>query len=365
MDVVKQSNLFLFKCYKRVFSRQGLDKNSGSYINITMTAVIIFYSIFFVVKGYSLYQKKLQRMIRQQTIQKNADFINIKELNKPNKDDKLKYEINSLRDFNISDASKCSNNSNNTNNPNILNNKGYSPSKNDLKDKSIKPFNDFEMINLEYEEALVKDKRCCCPILISFFKLSQPIYFTFILENDYNSKIIKICLFIFSLCLGYAVNAIFFYDDTMHKIEEDRGKYNIVYQLPQIIYSFVISAIVTKIVSCFILSEGNISKIIKRKKSEKNIINNLFRCLKCKFAIFFVLITLFHLLFWYYLSSFCAVYKNTQGALIINTIESIFLSLFLYPLIICLILGVMRSCSLWAQNKDLYNFTKKLGDFIL
>ena len=81
--------------------------------------------------------------------------------------------------------------------------------------------------------------------------------------------------------------------------------------------------------------------------------------------IFFVLIILFHLLFWYYLSSFCAVYKNTQGALLLNTIQSVFEYLLYYTFIFCLIIGTMRYCALKYKIKCLFQFSNLLGDIFL
>ena len=282
VDVIKHSNFFLFKCYKKVFSSEGLIKNSGSYINIIIIAGSVFFSIFFVIKEYPRYLMKLiiafknlrikqgkkQRKSRQiNTHLKNK--YNLKELNNPNKDNVQKFDIisnndNSLRNFNNRGVTNIRNNSNNvrnTNNWNISDNKVY------------KSYNDFEMNNLEYEEALDKDKRKFCESYISLIKTKHQIYYTFFLENDYNLKTIKICLFIFSFCLNYAVEAIFFHDETMHQIEEDRGDYNFVYQLPKTIYSFLISFSITKLLSCFILSGEKIIKIIRSKKKKKIILN--------------------------------------------------------------------------------------------
>ena len=369
VDVIKHSNFFLFKCYKRVFSSEGQKKNSGSYINIIMTAGIIFCSIFFGIKGYHLYKMNIKSMMNQnsENMQQGSQeiIIGFNNANIDNKEDNQKNEI----------ISNNSNNKNNTNNvksiknSNISNNADYSPYKSDLKVKSTKPYNDFEINNLKYINALEKDKRTFLQSYISLIKTKQLIYYTFFLGNDYNSKIIKICLFIFSLCLEYIVGAFFFHDGTMHQIYVDRGDYNFIYQLPNTIYSFLISYFITKLLSCFILSEEKISKIIENNISQIDTkSNNLFDISKCKLSIFFVLITLFHLLFWYYLSAFCAVYKNTQVALILNTIQSIFDSLVTYPVIICFILCIMRRCALKAANKDkefLYNLSNKLGDIFL
>ena len=46
--------------------------------------------------------------------------------------------------------------------------------------------------------------------------------------KDYNSMIIKIFLFSFSFGLYYSINALFFTDETMHKIYVDHGIYNII-----------------------------------------------------------------------------------------------------------------------------------------
>ena len=42
-------------------------------------------------------------------------------------------------------------------------------------------------------------------------------------------------LFFFSFCLDLENNALFFTGDTTHKIYEDKGQFNFLYQLPQIL----------------------------------------------------------------------------------------------------------------------------------
>ena len=66
---------------------------------------------------------------------------------------------------------------------------------------------------------------------------------------------------------------------------------------------------------------------------------------------FFIICYLFLIFFWYYLSCFCVVYKNTQLHLIKDTLISFCLSL-IYPLIINLLPGIFRIISLNTQKKD-------------
>ena len=118
----------------------------------------------------------------------------------------------------------------------------------------------------------------------------------------------------------------------MHKIYEDQGSFNFIYQLPQIIYSSLISTVLNKILEILALSEANILEFKKNKKKKNlekriDILNNK---LHIKFILYFIISSILLFLFWYYLSMFCAIYRNTQYHLIKDTLISFSLSL-IYP----------------------------------
>ena len=136
----------------------------------------------------------------------------------------------------------------------------------------------------------------------------------------------------------------------MHKIYIDKGKYDFIYQLPSILYSTLISSIINIIIKSLSLSEKN---IIEMKNTNKANIIEIKKCLKKKFILFFCLNFSLLLFFWYYISCFCAIYRNTQIHLIKDTAISFGLSL-LYPFFLCLLPGIFRYPSLRAikQNKE-------------
>ena len=171
--------------------------------------------------------------------------------------------------------------------------------------------------------------------------------------NDYNLFSIKICLLLLSFSLYLTINGFFFSDETMHKIHEDKGKFNIIYQIPQILYSTIISAIINMILKQLSLSEKNIIAIkqIKDIKRMTNYSQKIRRCITIKFIIFFILNISFLLFFWYFISCFCGVYKNTQMILIKDTLVSFALSM-LYPFGLNLLPGMLRIPALRAQKKD-------------
>ena len=228
---------------------------------------------------------------------------------------------------------------------------------NNNKDKIY--FNDYELNTLLYDEAKKYDKRNYCQFYFSLLKTNHVIIFTF--NNDYNSKIIKIYLLLFSFALYFTVNGLFFNDSTMHKIYKDGGKYNFIYQIPLIIYSSLISSIINAFIKYLSLSQKYILEI---KNLENNAVfeqkvNNILKCLKIKFKLFFLFTFILSIFFWYFLGCFCSVYKNTQFHLIKDTLISFGLSL-LYPLGIYLIPGIFRIPSL-NNNKNrklLYSFSQ-------
>jgi hypothetical protein len=146
----------------------------------------------------------------------------------------------------------------------------------------------------------------------------------------------------------------------MHKIYSDKGSFNFIYQLPQIIYSSLISALLNFIIKLLGLSGTKILKIKKSKMFE--IIekeNGIIIILKIKFAFFYLIDFLFLSAFWCYVTCFCGIYKNTQMHLIKDSLISFGTSL-ISPLALYLLPGIFRILGLKNKNKCLYGLSKLL-----
>ena len=223
-------------------------------------------------------------------------------------------------------------------------------------------YTDLELNYSSYEEALMMDKRTYIQYYLSLLRTNHLVIFCFFPQNDYNSQIIKIFLFFFFFSVHFTVNALFFNDDTMHVIYKDEGKFNFIYQIPQIIYSALISGVINTIIKRLSLSSGDIIELKKEKnvekikEKEKEVLNKL----RIKFILFFILVFIILVTFWYYITCFCGVYINTKLHLIKDTVISFVLSL-LYPFGIYLIPGLFRIPSLKAKNKAcMYKLSKIL-----
>ena len=232
---------------------------------------------------------------------------------------------------------------------------------------SIMKLNEDQLNDLPYNSAILIDKRSFCQYYISLMKTKHIFMFSFIHDNDYNSKIVKIDLFFVSFVIYFTVNALFYNDDTMHHLYQNKGSYNIEYKLPQIVYSSLISIILNTPLKLLALSNNDILEL-KNKKINNNFDvkeKELNKKLSIKFVLYFIISFIFLLLFWYYLSMFCAIYRNTQIHLIEDTLISFGISL-IYPFDIYLFPAIFRILALSGKNKKrecLYKFSKILQKF--
>ena len=245
----------------------------------------------------------------------------------------------------------------NTNNKNVKSFEDLTKEERE-KIKLIMKHNDNELNVLEYKEALKYDDRNYIQYYCSLLRTKHLIV-KIIPKNDYNSRIIKIFLCFLNFSLGFTINTLFFSDDTMHKILEDGGEFNFIYQLPQIIYSTIISIIFDSILTYLALSEENVLSV-KHEKVIRNVprkVKDTIRTLQIKFVNFFILSFIFFMGFWYYVSCFCAVYKNTQYHLIKDTLIS-FVTSLISPLGISLFPGLFRIPGIKGKKQFLYLLSK-------
>ena len=223
----------------------------------------------------------------------------------------------------------------------------------DLNHINYKTLNIQELNNLEYKIAILVDKRTYLQYYCSLIRKKQLIIFTFIPIDDYNLVTLKISSFLLQFSLYLTINAFFFSDSTMHQIYTNNGNESFLYHIPQIIYSSLISTVINSILRHLSLSENDIlsikhAKLIKTSNKKANEVKVF---LRIKFIIFFIVSFILTIFFWYFISCFCAVYKNTQVILIKDSLFSFGISM-LYPFGLNLFPGFLRITSLRASNQD-------------
>ena len=327
------SNFNAMKCYYTLFSKDGLYKNIENYVLLSIIALFIISGILFQKCGFHLLEEDIKEIISLKK-EKKSDTMNLETIEIKNDKNKVKYtntkikkktKIKIKKTFKIKRKVRDIKNINNNNihkssskidfknnNDFILSNKNLNF--NDIINKekvnnSKDNYNDYELNTLSYKEAIKNDERKFSSYYISLIKTKQIVLFSFFPMKDYNSRIIKIDLFLLYVAISYFVNALFFDESMIHKIYKEKGKYNFKFLIRYIIFSFIIVQTTNIIIKKIFLSEGNISEIKKEKTIEKanDKVESVKRCLIIKYICFFIIGTVFLLFLWYYLSSFGSV----------------------------------------------------------
>jgi len=412
-DVLKFSNYKVLKCYKLAFSSNIFKtKNKGNIIVLIFFGLYIIFLLIYFVKGIDELKKDLSENI----INNKTKEINIE---KSNFDKELNYKriINIKKDININD-SKNENKNNNiiilrkekkkrtTQQKKIFN---FPPKKNlfqkaqntikiynneliidksknisrnimidsnraineinaqkiykeNLPTKNEEKLDSYELNNLEYNEAMKLDKRNFMEIYWSLLEREHLIIFTFFIRNDHNLLYIKYSRLIFSICTDMTLNVFFFADETMHKMFLDYGNYNFIQQIPQIIYSSLVSQLIELLLCYLSLTDKFYYQIKSLNIKSLNLILRQIRCIELKINYFYIFIGIMFLFYWYLITCFCAVYENTQIAFIKDSLLSFALGL-LYPFVLYLLPSALRKISLKCCKGKL-SFIYKLSDII-
>ena len=277
LDISNIANIKFLKCYRIAFKIKNLIPNIGFYLMNFIILLFLIILLLFYFKFYSLFFEEIKSIFLDsktnenhlQDIKNNMedniknnqgkynDIIIVskkKKIKKKNKSDIIK-EKNSC---NFKKRKKRIKRKNSKSNIELLFPKSNFDAKDIIFENNNKieilDFTEAELNSLSYEESLKIDKRTFIQYYISLLKLNHSIFFSFYPNRDYNSRIIKIFLFFFFISADLAVNTLFFNDDTMHQIYEDQGSFNLIYQIPQILYSSILSFILSSIIKYFSLS---------------------------------------------------------------------------------------------------------------
>ena len=314
------SNIRIFKCYKQVFSAKGQTFNIGSYILMGCFVGFIITIVLNCLKG--------KKQMEDSFAPYKKDDNNNKIINKP-KDNEIAKNKENYDDF-INNGIKVDN---------------------VLKDNILK---DEELNNANFAEDF-QDDRTFMKMFWSFFKFKQIIIYTCVSNN---MRILKISLFILFVSFYMSFTALFFNDKIMRTIYIYKGNTDAAIHVTNIVLSSICCLIMSFIARFFVLSERDIHQILQLKGDERNNkISSTMKALKIKSIIFFILSFIIIGVCWYYVSAFCAIFKNSQIRYLINTLIA-FIICNLWPVVTTAITVGLRKLSLSKKSPCLYKVSQ-------
>ena len=242
-------------------------------------------------------------------------------------------------------------------------NDGNLNSKNEIDDNELSNLNlsrkkyDYELFC--YEEAERLDHRNASTFYFDYLSDKQSIFNVIVNNSILDMRHLKLDRLILTISLDFFFNAVFFTDNYISR-KYKNNSLSFLVGLPKTIFSNLIAFFICGFLNY--LSNNKIEQIIKNEKFSdefKLIGEKILKLYKTKLIYYFIISTLIMFICFYFVSVFCAVYKNIQVNWIISSLQSCAI-VFIIPFIFGIIVMIVWRISLSFRKKNLYKFSKWL-----
>ena len=222
--------------------------------------------------------------------------------------------------------------------------------------------------DMEFDDAVAKDKRKYCEHMKENLIEDQIILTTFVDKDKLKPRSIKIIVFILNVILYFVVNGLFFSEEViseLYNIDEDEENFFsfIPRSLNRIIYCTLVSIAVGLITNFFFVDEKKIKGIFKRDKDDiptlKKNMSQFVKDLKHRYIIFIIVVSVILIFSAFYLLCFNYVYPYTQIEWIKSSI-AIMIFMQILSLLKCILETSLRYLSYRFNSEKLYKISKIL-----
>ena len=226
--------------------------------------------------------------------------------------------------------------------------------------------NDSNIQDLDYEAAIIYDKRTYLSMFWGFMVDSQIIFGTLCTENNLDLFVIKLSFLIFTFQISFFLNALFYTDEYISNAYHNEGILDFFSGLPKSVYSFIATLVTTNLLRMLSSSKSELLKLLKHNNnmnSSVNMITIKLEKLQKKLIIYFILLFILQSFFLYYVTAFCAVYRYSQKYWFLGCLESFGMD-FLVSLISCIFLALCRYISIKKHIKCFYVLAGIVSTFL-
>ena len=224
-------------------------------------------------------------------------------------------------------------------------------------------FENEELDDLAYEDALEYDHRNICYFYFLTLKNNLLLISVFSNINVFEPFCIKLIGFFLNIASFFALNALLFDEEYISSRFESTDATNFGYLLenefPRCIYASFAAMPITILINYLSNSRKRFETLMKKESDEKEfvvesrkIVNNM----KQRIITFFVIDLILMVFFWYYVSTFCAVYRQTQVAWIEGTMITFIFCIVIYSFLYLLV-TLMRYIGLKCHLSCFYTLS--------
>ena len=221
--------------------------------------------------------------------------------------------------------------------------------------------------DMEFDDAVVKDKRKYCEHMKENLIEDQIILSTFVAEDKLKPRSIKIIIFILNVILYFVVNGLFFSEEViteLYNIDEDEENFFSFFprSLSRFFYTIFVGVIIGIIVDFITVEEKKVKRLFKREKKNtlqiRYEISQITTDIKRNYLILMIICLIIGLVSLYYLNCFNNVYPNLQEEWIKSSFCIIIL-MQLLSMLFGLIDALIRLIAFKCKSERIY----KIRDF--
>ena len=222
--------------------------------------------------------------------------------------------------------------------------------------------------DMEFDDAVVYDKRKYIEHLIENLKEDQIIPNTFIAEDKLKPRSIKVMVLLLNIMFYFIINGFFFSEEVISELYHiDEEKENFFSFIPRsitrLIYTTLVSIIIDIIVNFFFVEEKKIKGIFRREKdniqSLRKNMAEFMKDLKTRYLGFIIFVPIVLIISFFYLLCFNYVYPYSQIEWIKSSIAIIIIMQILSTLK-CILETSLRFLSYKFRSEKLYKISKFL-----
>ena len=403
-EILNQINLAVMGCYKDLFEYEYFISNTGGIILLVLIIIkivnlfIYYYSslflinkyIYSVVENYILFLNKSPLVNTKIINYKNENNNDNKENNPPKKNPsnkngnikKNKKPKENLNDENMLSYVKLKKRKKIKNKLQLYSSKNIEKSEITIKSNNTSLLNkskentnftfenylSTDLDDMNFHDVSLSDKRLFFDYLCDKMKKKQVILELFYIKDQLKPITIKILLIILDIEICFVVNAMFINEDYISDLFHSKKEENFISFLPRSInrclYTIFSSIVVNYFIRCLFVEESQIKGVLRRDKNDitnmKLEINKIMKEIKIRYNIFIIMVTIFSLFSWFYLSCFNNIYPHTKIEWIKSSIFS-YLLIQLLSIIVILIETLLRFISFEIKSERMYRLSLWLG----
>ena len=177
-----------------------------------------------------------------------------------------------------------------------------------------------DLNNMDFDDAVKKDKRSFCQFFSEKVKINQVILNTFCIIDRLRPRTIKIMLFLLEIDLYLFVNGLFFSEEYVCEVFHSKKPEKFFTFIPRSInrffYTTLVGVIIGYIIDLFFVEDYKIKSIFKREKDNTIIlkyeITQLLKSVQNNNKYFIILSFIIIIFTWYYAFCFCNIYPHMR-----------------------------------------------------